>query len=145
MVVRGRAPPRERAGMRRQHRARADRDQLDAATLEALAAQPVQQVLCLGVVDGDGLAGQADEHDPGGAVPLRGQGREPGERDADRGHGRRPRAGELDRETLGPARRHEPLVRDPQRLGRPGPVEHEAAGEQHENYADGWLLLWVHA
>jgi RNA polymerase sigma factor (sigma-70 family) len=145
VVVRGGATSREHAGMRRQHRARADRDQLDAAALEALAAQPVQQVLRLGVVDGDGVAGQADQHHPGRAAPLRGQGREPGERDADRGDGRRPRACELDREALGLARRLQPLVRDAQRLGRPGPVEHQAAGEQHEDYADGWLVLWVHA
>lgn len=141
MVVRGRTAARKRAGMRGQQCTGADRDQFEPAAFEALAAQPVQQLLRLGVVDRDGVSGQPDQHHPGRAMPLRRQGREPGECHADRPDRRGPRAGEFDLEALGLARRTQPLVRDAQRLGRAGPVEHQAARQQHEHYADGLLLL----
>ena len=143
MVVRGGAPAGERAGMRGQQRAGADRDQLEPAGLEALAAQPVQQLLRLGVVDRDRVSGQPDQHDPGRAMPLRRQGCEVGEHYAHGSDRRGPRAREFDLEALGQARRLQPLVRDAQRLGRAGPVEHQAARQQHEHYADG-LLPEVH-
>jgi hypothetical protein len=138
MVVRGGAPARERAGMRGQHCAGADGHQFEPVALEAQAAQPVQQFLRLGVVGGDGVAGKSHQHDPARAVPLRGQGREPGNLDTDGTHRARPGARELDGEALGLPHGPQALVGDAQRLGRPGPVEHQAAGQQHEDYADGW-------
>ncbi|MDT4844958.1 hypothetical protein FQZ97_789300 [compost metagenome] len=135
--MRGGAPAGERTGMRGQQRAGADRDQFEPAAFEALAAQPVQQRLRLGVVDRDGISGQPDQHDPGRAMPLRRQGREVGERNADRSDRRGSRAGEFDLEALGLARRTQPLVRDAQRLGRAGPVEDQAARHEHESHLDG--------
>ncbi|MCY1307666.1 hypothetical protein D9M70_576060 [compost metagenome] len=140
MVVRGDAPARERARVRREQGARTDRDQLDVAAREALAAQPVQQVLRLGGVGRDGVARQADQHHPARAVPLRRQRRQPRKRDADRAPHAGPRPREFDDEVLGLPRRAQPLVGDAQRLGRPGPVEHQAVGQEHENYADGGSL-----
>ncbi len=141
LVVRGGAPARQRTGMRGQHRAGADRQQLQPVAFEAQAAQPVQQVLRLGVVDGDGVAGQADQHDPAGAVPLRRQGRKPGQRDADRAHRRRPGARELDGKTLGLAHCAQPLVGDAApRPGRPSRARCCRAGGRRLR---GWVVAGV--
>ena len=137
LVVRGGTPAGQQPGVGGQHRARADGDQLQPARGQAHAAQPVQQVAGLAVVYRDGLARQTHQHHPGRLGQGGGQGLQPGQYGAHRGHRLGPGAREVLHEALRLALGAQQLVGDAQGLGRAGPVQHQAAGQQGEVDVDG--------